>query len=451
MALARSVPLVVLLLLGGALPDAARAHGRFPEAHQLVLHPTDDAILGVATTFGLVLTDDGGASWRWVCRPVMGVQLTEDPPFRMLADGTILGATFDGLSVGEPGGCAWAFAGEPLEGSVVIDAALAPDDPTVAYALTSDGGAENGVFRSDDGGASWAPTGPPVGAILFERIRVAPSDPERIYLSGVRPATVAEPERAGFVHRSEDGGASWEELPFALGDGERNVLLLGVDPADPDTLYARTVPQRERTDVPERLIRSQDGGATWETVLEVGEVTGLTFLGGVLHVGARPSPADGRGGLWRAGEAGLEPIRDDLAIGCLEARGGELWACAQNWADGFALGRSADGGATFEPVLRFDEMIGPVICPAGAEIEAACEVADEDIERDLLFADCGGYGDGGVPLDGATCEDGGAGADAGSGGGGGCAAGGGGGAGGGAGTAALALFGLATLGRRRRV
>jgi hypothetical protein len=129
----------------------------------------------------------------------------------------------------------------------VADLAVDPADPEHLLA----GAATGGVWESRDGGRDWQPRtdGQPslaVGAVAF-----APSDPTVAYAG--TGAGDALPELGVGLLRSADGGTSWE----LAGDGD----LLGVgfsallvDPVDPGRLLAATTAG---------VLLSTDAGATW--------------------------------------------------------------------------------------------------------------------------------------------------------------------------------------------
>ncbi len=406
-----------MLLCCWALP--AFAHGRFPQSYQLVRSPTDRSDLAIVTTFGMVLSDDGGATWRWLCRDAAGIGPSEDPRFVITGDGRFLGGTFRGLIEGTRDGCAWSSAGDAFDNRFVIDVASDPQVPGRHYAVTSSGGERNDLFRSDDDGTTWQAL-PGGERILYERVLIAPSDPSRIYLSAIHPRTVAEPERRAVVFRSDDGGQSWMQFAFAFEDEERAVVLASVSPGNPDHLLMRVLADYDVPTQYDRLVRSEDGGETWETVLRVADLQDATFspdgteawaagravgIPAELIVDGGPPPEEPPKGLWHSSDAGrtFEHQRQELSLGCVQHYDGELWVCAENYADGFSVGRSADGGESFETVFRFQDFVGPVQCDDGGATAATCATQDHDIIVDLqLPLDAGTF-----CADGGVCPDGG--------------------------------------------
>jgi hypothetical protein len=78
-------------------------------------------------------------------------------------------------------------------------------------------------------------------------------------------------------------------------------------------------------------------------------------------------------GVLRSDDGGRSFARvGDLGALCLRFHAGVLWACA-DWArTGYALGRSRDGGRSFEPVLRFEEIAGAFDCREATEGHDRC-------------------------------------------------------------------------------
>ncbi len=58
----------------------------------------------------------------------------------------------------------------------------------------------------------------------------------------------------------------------------------------------------------------------------------------------------------------------------LAQRDGVLYAAADNFADGYALGTSSDEGATWQPVVRFDQIGSIMAClQTNPQCQASCE------------------------------------------------------------------------------
>ncbi len=364
----------------------AHAHGRFPATNGITFHPSDERIVVVRTTFGALVSRDSGANWGWVCRGALDIGLSEDPALALLGDGTWVAATFAGLARGTESGCEWNPVGGDLGAEIVIDVASDPADPAHTFAVTSSGQTENFVYRSSDLGVSWESTGGPNERVLFETLNVAPSDPSVLYLSGVIPASENEPRRA-FVYRSSDGGANWSRMPFLLREDERNVILLGVHPVNSDKLVARVEPSAG-TRVEDRLVLSEDGGVSFDDVAVSSGIRAFTwspdgeraYYGGVGDLG-----------LWRSDDRGntFTQIQDEWEVRCLATRGEELWACADSFLDDFAVGRSTDAGATFEPMMAFTNIGGVLECGARSTVAEVCPAEYQDLVNDLALDDAG--------------------------------------------------------------
>ncbi|MGD8414322.1 MAG: glycosyl hydrolase, partial [Candidatus Latescibacterota bacterium] len=152
-------------------------------------------------------------------------------------------------------------------GCVTID----PGNPHVIWVGTGENvggrhvGYGDGVYRSPDGGATWENKGLKDSQHI-SKIVVHPSQSNIIWVAAQGPLWSKGPERG--LYQSTDGGETWKKV---LGDDEWvGVTDVVVDPRDPDRLYAATW-QRHRNVAAymgggpgSGIHRSTDGGATWE-------------------------------------------------------------------------------------------------------------------------------------------------------------------------------------------
>jgi photosystem II stability/assembly factor-like uncharacterized protein len=156
-------------------------------------------------------------------------------------------------------------------GCVTID----PSNPHVVWVGTGENvggrhvGYGDGVYRSQDGGAHWENLGLEDSQHI-SKIIVHPEDSDVVWVASQGPLWSAGGDRGLF--KTADGGQTWKKV---LGGGEwTGVTDVVIDPRDPDVLYAATW-QHQRTVAaymgggPETgLHRTGDGGETWEKLTE---------------------------------------------------------------------------------------------------------------------------------------------------------------------------------------
>lgn len=230
-----------------------------------------------------------------------------------------------------------------------------------------DASAWGGLFRSRDQGATWFPAnqGRPVGGALA--IAVSPTDPN-VLLLGTEAGLLA----------SRNGGLDWEQVaPDAL---IGPVLAVAFDPGggralaatphgvfrSPDGLSWQPVPtppgaNPARAIVPglaagrayllgwQRLVRTDDGGATWQTVdAGLPEATATALAVGpdglFVVVGGEVWASSDEGRSWQPRQAGLP-------AGSIQTLSMDPLSSSILWAGGAdRVFRSADRGRTWQAV-----------------------------------------------------------------------------------------------------
>ena len=384
------IPVMLGVVVGRAIP--AHADGAFP-ASQAVLLPRDrpqEIIL--ATTFGLLVTEDDGATWQYVCETDTttsnaGQYIVGPPP------GDRIYAVSDwGAPVTGDDACTWMLGAGPIaEAQSIVDVFPDPSDASRAFAIASfatDGGDSlMAVYRSTDGGLTYS--GPlftaPVGFDL-QGIEVAASAPEKVYATfyernGVHPR----------LARSDDGGDSWTTSDIEPGVGSAVPFLAGVDPTDPETLYLRISSAPGEANAFQGLAITTDGGATWTVPLLVqGQGAALVGFarrpdGSLLAVGSLAGPTLNTGvpTIFRSDVGRKIFTSESLSfhpVG-LGQRDGTLFVAANNFVDGFALASSDDGGKSWNPRMRFRDVAGIKAC-----VFSSCQQRCDLLAGTTLFA-----------------------------------------------------------------
>src|SRR2546422_3346139 len=150
---------LVALLIGS--PRGARANGAFPDEFSIHFPPGAPHRILVGANFGLLVSEDDGATWRYSCEPwiVAGSNAAVNPEssvsfYQVTADGVLLA---DAVNVTRSAdqACSWPTA-TGLEGQVITDIFASPSDATLVLAIID---AFNGsyIVASHDGGKSFDP------------------------------------------------------------------------------------------------------------------------------------------------------------------------------------------------------------------------------------------------------------------------------------------------------
>ncbi len=225
--------------------------------------------------------------------------------------------------------------------------------------------AAGGVFKTTDYGESWTPIFDQVGAYPIGALAVHPTNPDIIYV-GTGEANPGGSSHEGFgMYKSIDGGLSWNCIGLETSSRIGRVI---VDPDYPDTVYVSVFGGRWFNSPGHRgLLRTQDGGATWDTLLAPNAVTGCIDLAiqpstGVM-IAAMWEFRSGLGtAIWRSTDrgdtwtnmsdagAGLPPSAQQLGrIGVtMEPTSGTCYAVYADAVGAFyGLYKSTDAGLTW--------------------------------------------------------------------------------------------------------
>ncbi len=177
------------------------------------------------------------------------------------------------------GGLTWEksldFAYDQNKG--VWDIEIAPSDPAIIYAATTDG-----VYKSSDAGLSWNLV---LNVVQATDLVVHPTDPNRVI------AGCGNFSSPGYgIYRTTDGGAFWNKITDNLPAVFKGKIQLGMAPSQPETVYASIGNGFSSSEGASWLCRSDDFGATWTVKTETDY---SQFQGWFAHdVAVHPSNPD---------------------------------------------------------------------------------------------------------------------------------------------------------------
>jgi uncharacterized repeat protein (TIGR01451 family) len=247
-----------------------------PAVSAIALNPGNPANLFVGTPAGKVYTSpDGAATWTDVTGNIAAGQI-----FTLAVNPTQAAALLAGGQAGmwgsATGGTSWSSQVAGLSGTDVMGFTADPTSDRIylnlgiggIYSISNGAGMATavnnsalgqlssstsavfissflGVYRSADGGQTWSAANSGMASSTIYSLVVAPTNAQNVY------ATVGTAAGTALMN-STNGGTSWTALPNAA-----NVDVLAIDPVSPQILYGTG---------PGSIVRSVDGGTTWETI-----------------------------------------------------------------------------------------------------------------------------------------------------------------------------------------
>ncbi len=178
----------------------------------------------------------------------------------------------DGVYRSEDAGKSWKNMGLP-NSEHVSKIIVHPDNSDVVWVasqgpLWSSGG-DRGVFKTTDGGETWNKV---LGGSEWTGatdLLIDPRNPDLLYAATWdRHRTVAAYLGGGpgsGIHRSRDGGETWEKLTSGLPGSNLGKIGLAISPQQPDVVYAAiTLDRREGG-----IWRSANQGSSWKKMSDV--------------------------------------------------------------------------------------------------------------------------------------------------------------------------------------
>ena len=213
----------------------------------------------------------GGLEWRPIGPAIMGGRVADLAVVESNPAIFYVGTATGGLWKTTNHGTTWEPLFDDQPTASIGDVTLAPSNPNIVWVGTGEPQNRqsspwgNGVYKSMDGGNTWTHMGLEETRHIA-RIVIHPTDPDVVYVAAVGHLWGSNPERG--VFKSTDGGKTWAKSLYV--DEHTGAIDLVMDPGDPETLFAAMY-QRRRTGFGfngggpgSGIYRTNDGGASWQ-------------------------------------------------------------------------------------------------------------------------------------------------------------------------------------------
>jgi photosystem II stability/assembly factor-like uncharacterized protein len=205
-------------------------------------------------------------------------------------------AGLGGLFKSTNGGASYSSVFDEPDVSSVGAIAVAPSNPSVVYVGTGEPNIRNdiepgdGVWRSDDAGKTWVHVGLE-GTAHIAQIAIDPHDANVVYVAAEGRIYANNADRG--IYKTTDGGKTWQHV-LAI-DDTTGASAVAIDPANPNTVLAGawTIWRRPWTmnsgGPNDGLYMSHDAGAHWTRLEGHGLPGGLMGRIGLAYAPSQPA------------------------------------------------------------------------------------------------------------------------------------------------------------------
>jgi hypothetical protein len=272
---------------------SALANGRFPRAQRVLEMPGHPERLVIQATYGLLLTEDRGKHWAYVCDAAFSFQnpFASDAVVGLAQDGSILVGVQKSVTRSSDWGCDYQQVLVPTGTSSVDDFAATAAKPNELLALVTTfdvGSFSIHLQESLDGGLTWKEIGAKVPASLVYTIDIDPQNSNHLYVTG--SSLSSDHDAPALFLTSNDRGANWEIGTIPGTNLDSSPWIAAVHPSDGNKIFVRTDSWKKNAGNQEvagdALLYSDNGGKTWTELLRLGgsdpEVPGAKMLGFAL-------------------------------------------------------------------------------------------------------------------------------------------------------------------------
>ncbi len=168
-------------------------------------------------------------------------------------------------------GLALRGIGPALMSGRIADIAVHPRDRSTWYVAVGSGG----VWKTTNGGTTWTPIFDGESSYSVGCVAIDPQNPEVVWVGSGENVSGRHVGYGDGVYRSRDGGKTWSNVGLEASEHIGKILI---DPRDSDVVYVAAEGPLWAAGGDRGVYKTQDGGETWNHVLEISENTGVTDL-----------------------------------------------------------------------------------------------------------------------------------------------------------------------------
>ena len=153
----------------------------------------------------------------------------------------------------------------------IADIAIHPRDRSTWYVTVGSGG----VWKTTNAGTTWTPVFDGESSYSIGCVAIDPQNPEVVWVGSGENVSGRHVGYGDGVYKSLDGGKTWKNVGLEASEHIGKILI---DPRDSDVIYVAAEGPLWAAGGDRGVYKTEDGGETWDHVLEISENTGVTDL-----------------------------------------------------------------------------------------------------------------------------------------------------------------------------
>lgn len=162
----------------------------------------------------------------------------------------------------------WETEGPLNIGGRINCIAVHPTNANIIYIGTPNGG----IYKTLDGGNIWTPIFDNQNKLSIGEITINPLNPNVIYVGTGDPNTTGYTSIGDGIYRSNNGGATWENLGLA---NDRIVSKIWINPSDTNMIFCSTMGNPFNKTSDRGLYKSTNRGGTWSKIFYLSDSVGI--------------------------------------------------------------------------------------------------------------------------------------------------------------------------------
>lgn len=161
--------------------------------------------------------------------------------------------------------------GPALTSGRIADFAVNPDRSSTYYVAVASGG----VWKTDNAGTTWKPVFDGQGSYSIGCITLDPNNSEVVWVGTGENNNQRSVAYGDGVYKSVDGGGSWKNMGLK---NSEHISKIIVNPSNSDIVYIAAYGPLWSSGGERGVYKTEDGGKTWNLVLEISKDTGVSDL-----------------------------------------------------------------------------------------------------------------------------------------------------------------------------